>query len=82
MAIVDCPRCRGNGFASIQAESFIDPACGMCFGAGIIDTDLSCKCGKPAVRRVKDSNICGNSKMCVERAEGKQVATDANFCAY
>lgn len=68
--IVNCPKCRGTGFLSLQKESFMEPNCDMCLGSSIVDTDHSCPCGRPAVRKVEEKEICG-AQHCEDVDKGK-----------
>lgn len=73
---VDCPKCRGTGFVTLQNEAYRDPDCPMCLGQKHVDTDKQCWCGRPAVRVYKDEEICGD-KTCTDRMDngGKKAKT-------
>ena len=55
---VPCPICFGKVYILTSAR-LADPVCPMCGGTGQIDPDMICDCGRPAVRAVADTFVCG-----------------------
>jgi uncharacterized protein YbaR (Trm112 family) len=57
MTLVACPTCRGKVYV-LHTARIADPVCPTCGGAKIIDPDMMCECGRPAVRPVADTFVC------------------------
>lgn len=71
MPIVTCPKCRGTGFISQQSAAKREPFCNMCSGFKKVNTDIMCKCSRPAIQKINGLLVCTRED-CVKRAtDGK-----------
>lgn len=52
-----CPMCHGRPVNNVFARLSNGP-CTYCGGLGCVDTEAVCKCGRPAVIKIKDTKVC------------------------
>lgn len=57
MSLRTCPMCKGRHPNNVFARILSTP-CDFCGGLGVLDTESSCKCGRPAVRKLNENKIC------------------------
>lgn len=70
MSVKPCPICRGKQW-NHPLTRLINQPCNFCGGAGQVDTDVVCNCGRPAVVKVKDTFVCTRLECQKEVVEGK-----------
>lgn len=52
-----CPMCQGRP-VNYPMTRVKNPPCDFCGGQGEVNTELSCKCGRPATRKTNGINHC------------------------
>jgi hypothetical protein len=57
VSLKKCPMCFGRPINDVMARISSRP-CSFCGGLGVLNTEASCKCGRPAVRKLNSVGIC------------------------
>ena len=76
--VVMCPNCRGMGFVISVFTSKADTSCSWCDGKRKVDTEQTCKCGRPAVRMTGMVLTCTH-KRCIDQVLGVQHKDQSSF---
>lgn len=68
--IKPCPMCLGRPVNHVLAR-LINGPCSYCAGTGKVNTELTCKCGRPAVQLVETVRVCTRFECSKEVMENK-----------
>lgn len=66
--MVVCPACDGKPVITPREPNHIG-VCKMCLGAGEVNPDWVCKCGRPAIRVIREHRVC-SSNVCAKEVPG------------
>ena len=67
-----CPMCRNRQVNNVHARLANGP-CDYCAGLGHVNTEISCKCGRPGVLSIRDKAEKFLGAVCTRFACGKAL---------
>lgn len=62
-----CPMCKSRPVTTMETH-IKDRMCELCGGQGWVDNEKQCKCGRPAVVKVKENTFTCTRNACIEKA--------------
>jgi len=60
--------CKGRQICDVFAH-FMNGACNYCAGVGVLDTDVTCTCGRPAVLEMNGIHVCTRAECHIAAAK-------------